>query len=350
MVNQLLGANGAVPGVRKPALSVSFGSGSAQEWQEATISVVVEASLCPLVDAVKIHLSPLAGAPSVAVGDTGSVSLGYADSSAEPVFSGQVESVRRAISGATYLVATNGGAALSRLKVNQSYEKQTAGEVVSNLASTVGVSAGTVEDGLTFPYYVADNFSSAYQHIARLATRSGYLAFFTPAGTLEFKPFATGEPVQTFTYGADILSLSVSQATPWLGKATVTGEGASGSQGDEAWSWLLKDPTSVTATAGQEGPELQISDPSLRSREAVQMAADALASSAAMASVTGALLVPGAPLVAVGSAIEIAQAPDDTSNGLFLVTGLRHRFSKGRGFTTLAQISKVGAGGLGGLL
>ena len=61
-----------------------------------------------------------------------------------------------------------------------------------------------------------------------------------------------------------------------VGAVTTVGEGAAGSQGQEAWSWLVKDPSSVTGSAGSGGPERLIQDASLRSTEAAQGAADGI--------------------------------------------------------------------------
>jgi phage protein D len=340
----------SVPAVRRPVLEVSFGSGSADDWGRSVVSVAVQAGLAPSVDAVEVYLDGSDQAPTVAVGDTGSVSLGYEDDSTETIFTGQVEGVRFSVDGATSVTATNGGAALSVLRINQSYEQQKAGDIVKDLAGRAGVGTDTVEDGVEFAFYVVDDRQSAYRHIAALARKSGYLAWFTPEGKLNFAPFSGGQAVQTFTYGEDILSLEVIDALPVVGAVTTFGEGAAGSQGQEAWSWLVKDPSSVTGAAGTDGPERQVQDPSLRSGAAAKSAAEGIANAAALTNLIGKLMVPGAPAVAVGLAVEVVDAPQDTLNGLYLATGVRHRFSKEEGFTTLVGIAKAGEGGLGGLL
>jgi hypothetical protein len=81
-----------------------------------------------------------------------------------------------------------------------------------------------------------------------------------------------------------------------------------------------------------------------------------MAGAAALARVSGRLLVPGAPAVVIGSAIAIASAPHEMLNGLCLVQQVRHRFAKGAGFTTLIGFHKAeggaaaGLGALGGVL
>lgn len=350
MVSSLFPGSSSGSAVRRPVLEVGFGSGSADDWGRSVVSVAMQAGLAPSADAVEVYLDGSDQAPAVAVGDTGSVSFGYEDGSVEPSFSGQVEGVRYSVEGATSVTATNGGASLSKFRINQSYEQQKAGDIIKDLAAKAGVDTDTVEDGVELPFYVVDDRQSAYRHVAALARKSGYLAWFTPEGKLNFASFSGGQAVQTFAYGEDILSLEVIDALPVVGAVMTFGEGAAGSQGQEAWSWLVKDPSSVTGSAGDGGPERPVQDPSLRSGAAAQRAADGIANAAGLAKLTGRLLVPGAPAVAVGLAVEVVDAPQDALNGLYLVTGVRHRFSKWEGFTTLVGIARTGEGGLGGLL
>jgi hypothetical protein len=328
--------------------SIGLGGGI-DEWEEALVSLTVEAGLAPFVDVATLHLADVASAPSVALADSGTIELGYEDEATEVAFTGQVEDVRYGVRGATRITATNGGAPLSKLRVNQSYEQQKAGEIVSDLAGRAGIDTDTVEDGVGFPFYAVDDRRNAYQHIAALARKSGYQAWFTPEGKLSFAPFAAGQPVQTFTYGVDVRSLEVTEAVPVMGAVTTIGEGAAGSQGQDAWSWLVKDPSSVEGNAGGGEPERQIRDASLRSGDAAQSLADGLADAAGLMRITGKLLVPGALAVAVGSTVETSEAPHDALNGPCLVRRVRHRFSKQEGFSTLVVFSKASDGSLGGL-
>ena len=344
----LTGAS-STPAVRRPVLEVSFGNDSADDWAQAIVSMSVETGLAPMVNAAEIILSADTQTPDVAIDDTGSVSLGYEDGSAELVFTGQIESVRHSVHGTTHITAVDGGAMLSKLRVNQSYEQQKAGDIVSDLAGRAEVGTDTIEDGVDFPFYVIDDRRSAYQHIAALAKKSGFLAYFMPDGNLNFAPFVAGQAVQTFTYGEDILSLQLTESSPVVGAVTTIGEGAAGSQGQEAWSWLVKNPSSVTGNAGDGDPERQIQDASLRSSNAAQSAADGISSAAVLTQLAGRILVPGASAVVVGSAIEISDAPQDELNGLCLVRRVQHRYSKDAGFTTLVVFSQTGNGGMGGL-
>ena len=353
MVTSLFSGNGAGPSVRRPLLEVSFGSGSSEDWRQAVVSLTVTCALAPSVDSVEIWLSAGSTVPAAATEDTGSVSLGYEDSSTETVFTGKVEAVQHTVQGLTRVTSTNGGATLSKLRVNQSYDNQAAGDIVSDLATKAGVGTDVIESGMDLSFYVIDDRRSVYGHVAALAKKCGYLAYFTPDGDLKFAPFSAGQPVAVFTYGVEILSLWVTETVPAVGTVTTIGEGAAGSQGKEAWSWLVKDPSSVTGRSGTGDPKRSLDDPSLRNGDAAQGAAEGIAAAAGLMTVTGRLAIPGTPAAAVGSAVEIAGAPQDALNGLCLVRQVKHRFTKRTGFTTLIVFSKAGEGGLrssGGLL
>jgi phage protein D len=357
MVLDLLSGTPAPPAFRRPVFEVRFGDGggasgggggvaaavgsalglgggASDPWQQHLVAVSVESGIAPSVDAVEIWLTTDPQAPTVALDDEGSVSLGYADDSPVLTFTGKVASLRRGIGGLTRITATSGGAALARLRVNQSYEGQTAGDIVNDLTGRAEVAVGTVEDGIDLPFYVIDDRRSAWAHIAALARKSGYLALVTPEGELFFGPYEPGDPVQTFRYGEDILVLEAREGSPEVGAVTTWGEGAAGSQGKDAWSWLVKDPAAVQGSAGGDGPARWVHDPALRSGDAAQIAAEGIAAAAGRLQVTGTLVVPGAPTVTAGSTIEIDGAPQDALNGTFLVRWVRHRLAKREGFIT----------------
>jgi phage protein D len=334
------------------ALGLSTGSGADDPWLQSIVRLTVEAGLAPFADVAEIYLAADSRAPSVAVGDEGSIELGYSDAPPTAVFRGRIETVRYAIQGATRVTATNGAAQLARLRADQGYEQQTAGQIVGDFAGRAGVQMGTIADGVDIPFFAVDGRCGAYQQIADLAQRCGFVAFVAPSGELQFTPPSDGEPAQTFSYGDDILELFVEEGAVSLGAVTVVGEGAAGSQGQEAWNWLLKDPSAVRSSAGDGDPMLRISDAALRNSAAVQGAASALSAAARSLQVRGRLLVPGAPSVTVGGTFEIRGAPRDELNGIFFARRVRHRYEKRSGFTTLISFTKAAAvgAGLGGLL
>ncbi len=330
----------AAPAVRKPAFSLSFGSGSTDDWARSLATVSVVAGLAPAVDAAEVVFSSRGDAPKVALGDTGAVSLGFGDAGPAAVFKGAVNAVHRTVSGKTRLVACNGGAALAAFRRDQGYEQQSAGDIVRDLASQASVDTAAIDDGPSLPYYVVDSRSTAWEHVARLAALAGFAAWFAADGGLHFGPLQGGAPAQTFTYGQDILELDAQEAAPLPSEVMVVGEGAAGSQGSDAWSWTVSNSQSVARTAGSGGPTLLLQLGALRSADAVDGAALGFAATAKLGALTARLLVPGAPSAAVGSTIAVASAPDATLNGSWIVRGVRHRLVKARGYTTLLLLAK----------
>jgi hypothetical protein len=349
-LSSLIGGAGAPAAVRAPVAQVVVGGGSADDWAKVLVSLTVEAAAAPAVGAVELIVGPRG--PSAAVGDTGTVKLGYGDDGPDDVFSGAVHAVHRSLDGSVRIVVADAAAPLAAMRLNQSYEQRSAGEIVNDLANQAGVSVDHVDDGPKLPFYVVDDGCSAWSHVAALARASGFVAACTPAGKLLFGPTADGEPVQTFSYGGDVLSLESFETPPSAGAVTVIGEGAAGSQGSDAWSWLVKDPSGVTGSSGSGDPARLVSDASLRSSDAAQGAAAGIVAAAGAGAATAHLLVAGAPKAVISGAVAVSGSPDDSLNGNWVVRGLRHRYTKRGGFTTLLLVSKAGggAGGLGGLV
>ncbi len=301
----------------RPQASVNFGG----DLTDRLLSVTVDTGLAPGVDVADVRI---AGDPP-SVGDSGTIELGYDSTSV--VFTGTVDSVSLGVHGVTRIVAANAGTALARVRVNRAYEQQKAGDVVSDLAGEAGASTGDVRPGADLAYFVVDDRRGGWTQVAELAALSGCLAFVTPDGDVTMAPPAAGPPSTTFAYGVDVLELSAGPRAPVVGAVTVIGEGAAGSQGSDAWSWLVKDPTAVTAAGTGDGPARQRSEPELRSAASVQAAALGLPQGA----LAGHVLVPGAQDVAAGGAILVTGASVD---GPLLVHGVRHHFSRTEGFTT----------------
>jgi phage protein D len=317
--------------VRRPLAAVDFGG----DWSESLLSVTVDCALAPGVDRAAIRLAAGPDAPSPAVGDTGTIALGYEDGGTEVVFTGAVDSVAAGVHGVIRVVAANAGSAIARVRVNRAYEQQKAGDVVSDLAGEAGASTGDVRPGADLAFFVVDDRRGGWTQVAELAALSGCLAYVTPAGEVTMAPPPAGPPATTFAYAVDVLELAAGPRAPVVGALTVIGEGAAGSQGADAWSWFVKDPAAVTGTGAGSGPARRRSEPALRSTAAVQAAALGVPSG----DVAGHVRVAGAQAVAVGGSIMVSGAGVDVP---LVVRGVRHRFSRAEGFTT--RIDFVGAG------
>lgn len=330
------------------ALGINLGGG-ADPWQQHLLAMRIECGLAPFVDVAEMAAAVTPQSPTVALADTGSLALGYGDETTQPVFTGAVTGIRHGL-GVQQIRMTNGGGALARLRINQSFEQQTAGDIVGALADLAAVTTATVEAGADYPFYVLSDEQSVYRHVAELARQNNFAAWFTLDGALSFAPLAEGDPAAAFTYGDNLLALQMNEAPPAFDAATVIGEGAAGSQGAKAWSWLVKEPAAVTGSAGDGAVQRLLSAPGLRTGHLAQSTATSLVNLPGMGKVSGRLLAIGAPTVTVGSTIEIAGAPQPLANGRFLVHRLRHTFARQQGFTTLIHFTKAGEGGGGGLL
>lgn len=347
LASGLFGGN-APASVRRPTFEAALGTASAAEWARATASIVVELGLAPFVDFALLRVSAADGAPAVALGDAGTVSLSYDDDQPHTILTGEIQKLGRMITGEVEVAVVNGSATLAALRLNQSYEQVSAGDIVRDLCGRAGVTPGSVEDGLDLPFYVIDDRSSTWRHIAALARKSGYVAYINADGELMFGPASSGDPVASFGFGVDVLEFRATESAPVIGKATVTGEGAAGKEGSDAWNWLVKDSAGVTDSSGSDDPERILADASLRSTDAVRNAAVASIARAGLAKSPARLLVPGSPAVIPGSAVEIQGAPQDALNGVYVVRWIRHSYSKQSGFVSLIQCAKsdTGPGGL----
>jgi phage protein D len=360
----------APPAVRRPVFSVTLGAPAGGDdgrllgdvaaavgltpaaedpWARSLERLSVRSGVAPFVDDLELVIAADGQAPPVATGDSGSLSVGFEDEGAQLVFTGAVEALVRGLNGRMRIRVANGGATLAALRINQSYEQRSAGEVVQDLAQQAGLQTDAVEDGVDLPFYVVDDRRSAWDHVLGLARRCGHLAFFTPEGKLSFAPPQEGDPVQTLGYGDDIIALATSEDVAVVDGVRIVGEGAAGSEGADAGSWLVKDAGAISASAGGGARERLRSDRSLRSSDAVSAAAQGGALLAGLRATTGQLLVAGAPHIVVGSTIAIAGAPQDALNGNCIVSAVHHVYGKRTGFVTRVTFWKVGEGGLDAL-
>ncbi|MCP4215145.1 MAG: hypothetical protein GY765_10830 [bacterium] len=288
---------------------------------------------------------------TVTTGDDFSIELGYEDSLTQ-VFSGILSRIEPRIDAVRFEGA-NGGGEMTKTRLLQTYDNKPAGKILSDLASQARVSTGTIENGIDFPFYAIDERKHLFQHAIELAQKSGFFIMFTPDNKLEMKAFTKSKGDFTFTYGEDILKLQILHSMPVAGKVTVIGESPAGSQGGEAWHWLIKDPGPVKAEAG-DGNQLLIQVPSVRMKKGCETYAEAKQDLLTRSAIHGRLITPGTPELTPGDAIEIKDVPTDSLNGLFQVRRVKHRFDVRRGFTTTVDfITAAGggtSGGLGGLL
>ena len=114
----------------------------------------------------------------------------------------------------------------------------------------------------------------------------------------------------------------------------MSGEGAAGSQGAKAWSWLAKSADGVQASAGDGAPKRLFQEGVLREQATVDAAAKGISARAEALRKVANVTVPGSPEVGVGALFELADCPGGRGDGTYVALRLRHRYAKARGFTT----------------
>jgi phage protein D len=364
--------------VSRPAATVSFGAPSSSSsgfgglvdaaasllagapgdpWREHLLSLRLRRAIAPAVDVLELRIAAVATAPAVAIADEGSVSLTGSDGSDTEVFTGTVDGIHDRPDGARLVTATNGSRALAQARANRSFEQQDAGAIIEALASELGLSTELPGGAPMLPRFVVDDRISLYGHIARLAALSGHVACIAADGTLKVKdPVADAEPSARIAYGVDLLDFALGERAPHTAAVQITGEGAAGDQGSDAWYWLRKDPAPNQSTAGSGAPLRTVSVGALRSAEAAEKLAAAKLQRAAEAATRGWLLISGAPQIEPGDNVEVTGLRQPSLDGAYRVDDVVHEFDARRGYRSRLRVVKAGAAGggpadlLGGLL
>ena len=309
----------------RPAYKLTLGSASPQSL--IALSVARAQNAGPGLVTLR-----LGAADAVSEGDPATVELGW-DGAATLVFTGTVAAVERRLDGLR-VDCTGAHGKLTGARGGATYVQQTAGGVVSALAADAGVDVASAEDGIDLPLYVADAGRSHHAHCLRLARWCGFDLYEAADGALAFGPFTRTSADHTFRYGADVLAAAIA-ASDLEPATTVVPESPASSQGDETASWLVKDPS---AHAGGDGPVV-VSESALRTKEAADRAAQAGVARAQRAALSGSVELQGAPQVALGDAVALADMPDDTLNVTYQVLGVRHVLDRRRGFRTRLDLA-----------
>ena len=152
-------------------------------------------------------------------------------------------------------------------------------------------------------------------------------------------------------YGVDILDFALGERAPHTAAVQVTGEGAAGDQGSDAW---------VTGCARIQR---RINPPQAAGRRAAPTAwARCAARTTSKHSLppgcsvprrrqrAGWLLISGAPQVEPGDNVKVSGLPQSSLDGTYRVADIVHEFDARRGFRSRLRVVKAGAGAGGGLL
>jgi phage protein D len=327
----------------KPTYRLTINSTTIDASRAPATSTVVALTVTVDMDAPADQLTLVLGrvdGVGVAQGDDLALELGYGDNLTQ-VWSGSAAVVEPGVTEVR-VVGLTVMTQLLALRVDQTYEDKTAGQIASDLTKQAGISTGTVEGGITFPFYVVDSRRNAYQHLRDLAEKCGFDLYVTSEGELTFAKFAKTSPDHTFVYGSDIITLEVRQQSAKVEQVVAVGESPASSEGSQAASWLAKSFAKFKGTAGAGRAALILEDVSVRTRQAAQTFAQAKLDRLKKQTVTGRLQTLGRPGVKLGDAIRIQDMPEGRMDGIFQVRSVTHRLSKAGGFLTT-----IGFWGLG---
>lgn len=276
---------------------------------------------------IRLGLPP---SDAIAVGDPVSIELGDEDGQ-EKVFTGVVTELQRQV-GVYTILASSSMEALSRQRVNKLYEERKAGDIAKDIADTVTLSVGTVEDGMSYPVYAVGAERNLLSHLLNLAQRDGYVAYADAEDALNFRAHPA-DPVVKAQYGVNLLDYHAVEAPAAVVGVEVFGESpASLGEGDKAYAWLTKQE--VKGSAGEsQGNVLRLQDPSVRNEDAAGKVAENFLAARGPRK-RGYVIVLGNQAAVLGGSLELSDLPGDGPNGSYPITQVRHQLDKRNGFIT----------------
>ncbi len=265
-------------------------------------------------------------------GDPVTLRLGY-DSDLQASFAGEIGSIELGFSSMK-ITCLSPIVKLLRLRVNQVYLNQTAGEIVKDLCNKSQVSPGDIQDGITLPSFVVSHEVPAYEFARDLAEDSGFDIYITPENKLSFKEYSP-EEVHDLQFGLDILGVEVAKlSSPEAIK--VYGQSPSSKKGLDTSHWLTKD--NVEGSAGS-GDALPYSDPAVKDQDTANAVAKSLLAQAKQVVHLNVRTVGNSDLK-LGDAISLKGFDHDLLKGEFKIRSLDHSLSKSAGFITRISCSK----------
>lgn len=272
------------------------------------------------------------------------------DNTATTIFTSEVSSIKSSL-GQTVITGTTGKQKLANARLNQIYSNQSLDQIAKDLAQQVAVNAGDIQTGSSHSYFVIHDSKSVLRQLQELAFRDGMDLYCDPDNKLVLKKFEKTSADHTFYYGIHVLDLQLWNYDVVSDHFKVYGESPSSNQGSDTWHWFAKDISPFTAEIGSGQKLLVIQDSAAKTKDAADSLATAKAGALKDRTSAGRLKILGNPLVKLGDAIEIKDAPKPELNGLFKVTSVRHVLSKWQGYLTFVEFSgQGGAQGAAGAL
>jgi len=312
----------------KPSYEIKIGSETYKPGPRSpVISIKVNLSMDIPADSVELLLGVDDDTKKIQRGDSVAVKLGYEDA-LKNVFFGEVDNVVPELSQVGVL-GLSFAAKLLKRRINKTYEKQAAGDIVRDLAQIEKIETDKFSDGVRFPYYVVDDGRNLYEHMRELAGLSGFDLYLTNESKLVFRKYEKRD-THTLEYGKNIKTIEFDEDRPLTAGTVVQGESPSSFKGADTFHWLTK--RAVEGVKGDE-PRRLIIDLAVKDKETAEKVAESIQADT-QRTLNGFVKIVGNADVKLGDAVEIKGMSNAKMNGSFQIRGAEHYLSKTAGFTT----------------
>jgi len=220
-------------------------------------------------------------------------------------------------------------AQLSRQRVTRTWQDQTVGDIVRDLAGDAELDE--VDASLNLPWYAVDTRRTVWAHLRELGQLVGTDLAASAAGAVRFVPARTSTATHSLRFGAEVIRWSVGEL-PSASPPPVRAYGAASEAGSQQWHWLL-------AEAGEGGASIS---GAIRTRDAADASTRARSERAARRARRASLLAVGTPAVRPGDVVRLPDVPGAAADG-YRVTGVLHQLDGRTGFTTTLRLEGVAA-------
>ncbi|PKP60310.1 MAG: hypothetical protein CVT89_00060 [Candidatus Altiarchaeales archaeon HGW-Altiarchaeales-2] len=316
-----------------PSYKIKIGNVTFEsEKSNEVISIDVNLDISVLADSCSIILQRSPRTEKFKKGDEISISLGY-NNILENVFDGKINDIDFNITEVK-IFGLNYASNLLNLRVNQAYENQSAGSIVSDLAKKAKVTTGEISDGINFPFYFINSTKNAYEHIHKIAEKCGFDVYII-GNKLYFKKYEKNT-VHNVEYGKNLIKAEFFEKKQKATCVKVRGESSSSFKGSSTSHWLTK--KDVEGVAG-EGNFLLISDPSVKDKDTAEKLAKAKLDEI-LTSFSQTITIVGNSKIKLDETIEIKNMPNEKLNGEFKVVGIEHILNKTDGFISNMECVK----------
>jgi hypothetical protein len=345
-----------VSGASKTAYDVTIGGNTASSdgrtGDRLLLSLVVELGMGSAGGRCVLELAGAAQSPAKP-GDSVTVKLDAGDGSVT-VFTGTAyASETTAVS--QIVRATDDGAKLAAIEVEQAYEDVTADFIIKDLIGKAGATPGTVSDGPDLAFYAVHAGISVLAHVRTLAALIGGDIYTDGEGKVHVAAPKQGGADASLTFGETILALDIRSIPPAFDGFQVWGEGAASSQGKDKAHWLSTDLAGVkgeasvasdsSINAGNPGTApRRVRVGAIRAGAAASGAAKAMAGMLAALCVRGTIDAYGSPSLMPGVLLSIEKLPADHGAAALLknqpvrVRAVHHTLSRNLGLRTRIEV------------